>query len=296
LTIEAGARVYSHAWSGLVVYKEATLIVNGALDNEVTFEGDRLEEDYDDLPGQWGHPLFGGIWLYPTSINNEINYAVIRNGYIGIQADTVGNSSNPTLELNNTIIENMAHAGILAQGSFIESTNCVIANCGLYNALLQIGGEYDFRHCTFANYWSSGYPRETAALVLNNYYEDVNGVIQARPLTKAYFGNCIIYGSLESEIILDQNNSADFTYTFDHCLIKVNNDINTSTAEFIDIIKNKDPEFVDAEGNDYQLNSVSNALNEGNLTIASFVPTDILGTDRINTDGQPDLGAYERTQ
>jgi hypothetical protein len=50
LTIEAGARVHFHENSGLVVQSGASIHVNGALsidqerlENEVIFEGDRLE-------------------------------------------------------------------------------------------------------------------------------------------------------------------------------------------------------------------------------------------------------------
>ena len=62
LTINPGAKVYFHAESGIVVQPGATINVNGAVStdsnnpqqNEVTFEGDRLEPLYEDVPGQWG--------------------------------------------------------------------------------------------------------------------------------------------------------------------------------------------------------------------------------------------------
>ncbi len=63
---------------------EGVIKVNGTLGNEVTFQGDRLDSWYKELPGQWDR-----IWLMPGSIDNEFNYAIIRNGNIGIHADTV---------------------------------------------------------------------------------------------------------------------------------------------------------------------------------------------------------------
>src|SRR5690606_10714570 len=57
LTIEAGARVHFHANSGLLVTNNGSLKVNGALstdqevlENEVIFEGDRLEPLYENIP------------------------------------------------------------------------------------------------------------------------------------------------------------------------------------------------------------------------------------------------------
>ena len=51
------------------------------------------------------------IWFTPGSIDNEINYAIIKNGNIGLHADTVYNN-NPTLKVNNSIIKNMSGIGI----------------------------------------------------------------------------------------------------------------------------------------------------------------------------------------
>ncbi|MCD4681588.1 MAG: hypothetical protein K8S00_14495, partial [Bacteroidales bacterium] len=114
LNIQEGTKVYMHSNSFLYVYRDGTLKINGTLDNPVTIQGDRLESYYQDIPGQWNW-----IWLSAMSIDNEINYAIIRNGVRGVQIDTVGNSPNPTLRINNTIIENMLSTGIFAQGSYV---------------------------------------------------------------------------------------------------------------------------------------------------------------------------------
>ena len=59
LTINEGCQVYLHKNSGLIIgnpFKEekgGTLIINGQLGNEVTFQGDRLDSWYKDSPGQW---------------------------------------------------------------------------------------------------------------------------------------------------------------------------------------------------------------------------------------------------
>jgi len=58
LTVDAGARVHFHANSGIIAAEDATILVNGAqstdpvaLENEVIFEGDRLEPDAFELGG-----------------------------------------------------------------------------------------------------------------------------------------------------------------------------------------------------------------------------------------------------
>ncbi len=287
LTIKENARIYLHKNAVLWVYKDGTLKVEGTLGNPVTFQGDRLEQYYNDKPGQWGK-----IWLSAGSKNNEINHAIIKNGYIGIHADTTTtNPTEPTLKIENTIIENMGAAGILAQGSWVEAKNCVIGNCSQYAVVLNMGGKYDFRHCTFGNYWSYS-TRNTASLVLNNWYKDINENIIHRDLEKAYFGNCIVYGSLSEEILLDSLQGALFNYKFDHCLLKTG--VNTGNANyFANCIINSDPAFIDYSVNDYQLNDGSPAIDKGLMSIATYIPFDILRHNRTSNVA-PDLGAYEK--
>lgn len=59
LIIDEGARVYFHKNSGLWAYTDGVLKVFGSQDNPVTFQGDRLESFYNDLPGQWDQLVIG---------------------------------------------------------------------------------------------------------------------------------------------------------------------------------------------------------------------------------------------
>jgi len=291
LTVEAGARVHFHSGAILLIYRDASLKVNGTKENPVIFEGDRLEDYYKDIPGQWGR-----IWLYAGSINNEINYAIIRNGEVGIHADTTGNSANPTLRLSNTLIYNMSGAGILGQGTSIEAANCVIGNCGGRSVMLSLGGNYDFRHCTIGNFWNNSYRRETA-LLLNNYYFDTAYNVHLRPLEKAYFGNCIIYGDKDEEIQLDQHSSGGvFNYSFENCLLKTK--LNFADYPLItNCLKNEDPWFTDPELAKFQPDTlISAVIDKGSATVLNdaFInlSVDIDGHSRLN-DNAPDIGAYE---
>jgi len=290
LTIEEGVMLHFHRNSRL--YVAGTIIVNGTMENPVIFQGDRLEELYEDIPGQWD-----GIWLLPGSFNNRFGYAIIRNAIIGIEADTLASLLNPTLKISNSIIENMSAIGILGLGTTIQADNCLISKCGQFAIALLIGGNYKFYHCTIANYWGAFTTRSTPAVVLNNYYKDIHGNIQVRPIEEAKFGNCIIYGSRESEFEIDSFPNSELNYTFDHCVVKIDPELFNLNDEnrFKTIFNREDPKFISIEDNDYQLDTLSSAKDRGSINYAYPFPTDLNGNSRLEDDG-PDIGAYERIE
>jgi hypothetical protein len=296
LTVEKGVRVHFHNNSGIIVMSGGKILVNGTKDSVVTFQGDRLGETFKDVPGQWDR-----IWLSNIDMNfqsgagpigNVFNYAVIKNGFVGLQSDTVAQQHQPAAVLNNCIIKNFASTGLFAQGSNIQANNCVFANCGQYCAAMYYGGDYRFLHCIFANYWSSGSNRQTPAVYMQNYYDVV------RPLDSAYFGNCIIYGNLENEIGLDSADTGgdNFRFKFDHTLIRISDETTITASQYISIIKNADPGFNDTENNIYELNGGSPAINAGDINITNL--NAILGRDIkdvLRPQGPaPDMGAYEK--
>ena len=291
LIINEGANIYFHQNSGMIVGNPfsnilgGTLKVNGTLNNEVTFQGDRLDSWYENLPGQWDR-----IRFIPGSFDNEINYAIIKNGTTGIHADTVANS-NPTVRISNTIIKNMSSIGILGQGAKIVASNTVVSECGQYTVACYIGGDYTFNHCTFANYWNYSI-RNSPSILLNNYYLDAFDNVQIRDLNNAYFGNCIIYGSLSTELSFDNNENGIFNYQFDHSLLKIDPAINTNSSNFTSIIKNNNPIFKDHLNNDLSIDENSPAIESGNyqITTDNNLFLDITGEIRNNP---PDIGAYK---
>lgn len=288
LTIPAGAHIYSHKNAILYVYRDGTLKVNGIQGSEVIFEGDRLEPEFAETPGQWF-----GIWFSALSKNNTVDWAVIKNADNGIVSDTFP-SANPTVILRNTIIRNVSGYGLLGRGSKIEAYNCSFSNCGRYTAALIYGGNYRFFHCTFANYWDYD-TRQYPCLILNNWYEDVYGNVITRNLDSASFYNCIIYGSLEEdELQLDQsvNTTPAFNYNFHQCLIKTT--LATSNSHYESCTINQDPYFISET--DLRLGALSNAINNGSMNPVNLYPqllnADLKGAPR-NMDGNPDIGCYE---
>lgn len=297
LVVDAGARIHFHAESGLIVANNASIHVNGtnsttaALENEVIFEGDRLEPDFSEVPGQWGT-----IWLTQGSTNNQIKNLTIKNATVGILVTGNDETTTPTLDLENTQIYNCSNVGILARTGNIEGRNVVINNCGQASFAGSFGGSYEFTHCTFANYWPS--PTHTAVL-LDDY--DGNAIYA---LTKANFKNCIIHSSSNLAINLKKEGTT-FVYNFDHCLIKfadfsnqfTNNPLyDFSNATLYDtclIATNStvnNPDFKDARNNELIIGEDSAAKGTADNTYSTF--NDILNNSR---SGATDMGAYNWT-
>lgn len=290
LTIEAGAQLHFHKDSRMYVL--GTLLVNGTCDEPVVFQGDRLEDMYDDVPGQWD-----GIWLWGVDNNHVIDHAIIKNAVIGIQLDTLA-SNAPTLLLSNTEIIHHTYVGIYAQGSTILSFNNLIADCGYSSVQLRLGGAYWFYNCTLANYWSYSV-RSTATLVINNWYEADDETVYVRPMYTADFTNCIIYGSKECELALDSVEINDaFNYKFTNCLMRVDEDIDTTSVNhFVDNIFTTGFSFKDISEHNYQLDTLSEAKDAGDLSIVNqywdYLESDLKCDSR---DSKPDIGAYERIE
>ncbi|PLX13253.1 MAG: hypothetical protein C0598_04095, partial [Marinilabiliales bacterium] len=143
LIIDEGTEVYFHEASGLWSYADGLLKVYGTPENKVYFRGDRLEQDYADIPGQWDR-----IWLMEATPgeDHEIYNSVIENGFIGIQAESFLRAAENKLILHNVIVQNMSGIGVFSRLYNIESTNTLLANCGGYCLALTSGGNYDFKH------------------------------------------------------------------------------------------------------------------------------------------------------
>jgi hypothetical protein len=302
LTIEAGTRVHFHDNSGIIVSNGASLNVNGEfstdqdlLENEVIFEGDRLEPNFSEVPGQWGT-----IWLLDGSINNNINYTTIKNATVGILSDGNPDEAANKLNISNTQIYNSSAFGVLGRNTSIAGENVVINNAGQSSFAGTIGGKYNFTHSTIVNYWNNGF-RQFSAVLINNFILDENNVATLADLTEANFNNCIIYGNDNPEILLDEieDPSVVFNFKFTSCLIRFEDNSNNFTGPNYDfddtnhyegVIFNEDPNFKDSSLNDLIIGDDSAANNKGLASFATQVPVDIIN---VNRTALPDLGAYQ---
>lgn len=292
LTVDAGARIHFHAESGLIVANNASLQVNGTIENQVIFEGDRLEPGFSETPGQWGT-----IWFTQGSTNNILSNLTVKNATVGMLVTGNDGTANPSLTLNNVQVYNCSNVGILARTGKITGQNVVINNCGETAFAGTFGGAYDFTHCTFANYWPR--PNQTCVVLSDDPISNV-----PTPLENANFKNCIIYGSSNLGISLKKE-GAVFNYSFENCLIKFadfNNQFQnnplyqfTSSANYTNclIATNSTvnrPEFKNPNQNQLQIGENSAARGTANSSYSTF--NDILDNPRLGTT---DMGAYNWT-
>lgn len=283
LRIEEGTQIHFHNQSGLWIYKGGCLKVNGTLQNPVVFQGDKLGFENDETPGQWDR-----IWINEGSVDNEIDHAIIKNAFIGIQAETLQEFMNNQLKLSNTIIKNMTGAGIFTRFYVINAHNSIIANCGQYTLALTTGGSYNFTHCTSANYWNNSF-RPEPSLALSNYVLDTNDNPVVYPFL-ADFGNSIFTGNMKDEFTFDFEEGTELEWKFDHCLLKTSY-VLTDTNHYNVCLQNKDPLFRDIALNDYHLDTiVSPVIGQGSQALGALYPIDLDGKARGTS---PDLGAYQ---
>ncbi|MCH9662016.1 MAG: hypothetical protein K0U54_14025 [Bacteroidetes bacterium] len=293
LTIEAGARIHFHRDSGILVADEGSIQALGLpstnpelMENEIIFEGDRLEPGFADIPGQWDT-----ILLTPGSTNNIFNHTTIKNSAVGLLVN--GNDQATALALSNVQIYNSANFGLLARAAIINGENVVINNSGISSLACQFGGIYNFNHSTFANYWTNSF-RNFPAVQLDNGVEEA-----PIPLVEANFTNCIIYGSEQRELGFGKIENTDFNFNFTNSLIKFedpNGDFEddpnydfSNDILYTNSVLNAEPTFQNVNLNDFNIEQ-GNSGAEGIGLNGIGLPQDLNGTPRDNT---PDAGAYE---
>lgn len=281
LKIDPGVRIHMSNSAGFWVFQNGNIQVNGTVTEPVTFQGIRLDFAYQDVSGQWDR-----IWINEGNSDNVFNHAIIKNAFIGIQAETLPFDPNlPTssnkLRLNSCEIHNSSAIGILATNYQITDTNSFISNSGQYNVLVRGGGEYQFNHTTIANYWNES-SRTTPSIFLQNYYVDIDGNTQVRDIDSTNFYNCIIDGNIDNEFDTDVFSPGTINFKFDHSILKT--DLSTAGTNYINVITNTSAAiFTNENLGDFTLIGGSPAIDNGrdigvlqdHAGITRTLPTDI---------------------
>lgn len=302
LTIEAGTQIYFHEGSGLWVWEKGQLIVNGTADAPVVFQHDRQEMDYDDIPGQWDLIRINE-GLAGEEHNNVLKHAIIKNSIIGIEAkpltlqeeDIEKPTSENWLIMENCIVQQTSAFGVLARKYRIKATNCLFANAGQNVFGISGGGEYEFEHCTFGNYWFFS-NRTEPAFYMSDLYRDEAGAPNQATIDSFKAINCIMYGNTFSEFLVELGPTQS-TAGFDisHCLVRIDDDEMSvdDASVYTNMFDNPSvgPGFIFPSENDFHLNSSSFAIDAGSTSIV--VGEDLDGALR---DSPPDLGCYEYTE
>lgn len=304
LTISEGAKIYMHGGANIVV--DGELECRGTFEHPVIIRGDRFDcindvdqTPYDQTPNQWG-----GIYLQNAQSHNIIENAHVRGASMGILL--VGaNRSEPVLELRNSIVHNSGAYGVYAQQGSLVIENTEISNCG-ESCIVQLGGTLRMAHTTVANYYRYASRKNASVRILN--YVMQNGVRLTFPVTSAVIENSIIFGGNAEELELGQDTMSvtDYNVLLSHTLIKGKK---VESERFLDCrwarSQNErngiDTVFVNTSIIDitetgyfnFHLDSLSCARDCGSASVSTLYPLDLDGKDR-NSDGKPDLGAYER--
>lgn len=238
LTLRNGDELYFYDDAMLIIDSNAHLRVQGTEDAPVLFTSMRHDGWYDYLPGQWQT-----IWFYNYSTGNVIDHAVIENGTSGLRC-----YPGSQLTVSNTVIRNMSDCGIVGQAATITGRNLLVYDC-LADVTVLRGGSYDFRNCTFANYWSYT-ARQIECIVLSNN-EIRGGEVLGGDLLKADFRDCIIWGTYQKEFLLSELEGFTMNYNLNlHSIVK--------GGEW-----SEDPLFTDPREDDYTLQEESPAIGIG---------------------------------
>jgi len=275
LTIGPGVQVYLEPGASLFV--RGSLQVQGTVQKPVSFGGTRLDAAFRNVPGQWG-----AIFFLEGSQNNRLSNARLRNGTIGLRVGTPDNDTIYDVVVENTIIENMRSAGLAAFTSDVSLVNTQINNCIEHLVYCVGGGHYQFRHCTLANA-QVRFLRQGPSVVLANVLPLPNNEFLRASLSGRW-ENCLLWGDQADEIGFINDGRTPFIFLLRNSLLRTTNQ-NLATNRNV---LNVDPRFVRPTELNFQLDSLSPAVNLG---APLGISTDLRGRPRTN---RPDAGAYER--
>ncbi len=297
LTIEKGTKVYVHGGiskdankqfynDGLIVIsRNASLNVNGTIDEPVTFASDRLEAEFKEEPGQWA-----GIRVATNSNGANFKYARIKNSIVGVRVDSMATAS-----LQFCTIANTSSSGVLGvHASNINIENSLIYNCNQNAVQIEYGGNVSITHCTLASVNSdNGALRLANTLCFDSplcndfVFNRLNAIVR----------NCIIYGRRSDELnFFDRVGNGNFNVSFQNTVVKINKLL--GAQEFPNFLKDN-PTVTNLKSNDRLFKNENEAnYNLDSLSIAAKIGVPII-TFNIDLNGKtrdalmPDLGCFE---
>lgn len=308
VNIPAGTQIYVHGGiarnevlggvfnDGIIITQQSGRIRSrGTLENPVVFQGDRLEQNFQELDGQWT-----GVVVGVGSTGNIFEHTTIKNSIFGVYADSAAN-----VRLNYVNVHNTTSSGIIGIHSTINAQNVLVYNNGGNSVQLIHGGDYNFDYTTLASYGV-----DASALGMSNFicYDD--------PLTcqnfnayrlNARFRNSIIYGSKSDQLILADISGGQtegfFNVNISNSVVGVDDlltDFDGLYANFFEGIctncvkaERQDPLFLNPSEDDYHLDSLSVAEGIA-LPIRFPLPINIDLEGKQRDPNNPDAGALER--
>ncbi|AHJ95612.1 hypothetical protein [Hymenobacter swuensis] len=318
LTIEPGARIYSHGGAALLV--GGTLRCNAdfrptdelkATDrNFVRFQADRREEFYQEIPGQWA-----GIWFLSSSRDNVVRFTEIKNSSFGLLVlNPKALRPFPAVTVENAVIQNISSTKLALSGLGIASLggsalyavagdfavrNTLLTNCEQYALVGLIGSSVQLDYCTIANYTTQA-NRETPSVFLGRTLEVNDRLVTLNP--RLMVRNSIVWGSMRKgdELAFAEGEQYAGNISISNSVLKTSEYDNTGVlgqrknGNILNPVEGPTYLFKSTPFRgkklDYQLDTLSAASNKA-------MPLPDLTTDLLNRPRNPttpDIGAYER--
>lgn len=282
LNVQAGTKVYFFRNSGMKLQNGSALNINGDLNSEVIFRGDRNDPRYDTIPKNWN-----SIRMEAGSMLN-MNYAKVYGGTTGIEM------KEAQANIKNSIIHTFDEHGIMAINSVVNAENLVMNNCRFSDFGIYKGGSYHLTHVTLANYWNLGTLGNGQALYATNEWTNPNGQTETAPLT-LNIRNSILYSRYPNAVNFNPVSGQSFQYLIQNSLLKYDASAGFNFDGNPNIVashQNLDPEFENyyTEKLNMRVKSTSPARGKGNTSVAATVPLDL---QKISRTANPTLGAYQ---
>lgn len=293
LKIEPGAQVLFHDGASIVV--DGRMEAVGETGKMIQLRGDRLDNvlpdvAYDIMAGQWK-----GIRIGAESYGNRMEYVDMRSTMEGLTLDSCADQSRQKLTLLNSWLHNSQGNVLTSRYAKVDAYGCCFSEAAGAVVALH-GGDHRFLQCTIANNYLFSAIR---GALLSLYHvlppDSFDAPLNSRPLMKASFENCIIYG-LGSDLNTSQLNKGDLTGSDVYFRNVSFKSAGSDDYNFIECMWETDPDFYTIRPEyyfNYRLKEDSPVRDAGNPAyVDAIVATDMDGVSRLSA-GRPSLGAYQ---
>jgi len=275
LTLEAGCKLFFHSGAKLKI--NGKLLSMGEVGKPVILRGDRLDKilpdlSYEQMAGEWN-----GIEITENSFDNIFRHTIINSTLHGVIADS-SNANMVKATFENSIVHNSNRNALWAKDCNIIALGSQFSNAE-YGAVRLEGGNYQFIHCTLADYYPFASSRGAALQLAGNSH------------TNLLAANSIIYGRVRDEVKVDIDIVVN-KLLFDNCIIRKSEE---DGSIWKDIIWNQDPKFNLLGINynfDFRVLSDSPAVDSANSDYSTLNIIDFYGVNRLEAN-TPDIGAFE---
>lgn len=282
LKIMPGCKIFMAGGAAMYIEGELEATASNWSDS-IVFQGVRLEQYYDDQPGQWSAIIF--LRNSTCQPKGTFDHCVINESSYGIYAgaglstninDYLSSTNRASVTINNTIVKNSLYHAVYGFNAEVTATNSMFYVSGDHLVNLILGGDYNFLHCTMYNAGSRYISHEKEVLQLGNGVRDEAAGINYSAALSTNFTSNAIYGSLRNEVAF--NNIEGFGSTGKYGLNFFYNDIKTN---------------IDTVGL-YSISSIGNYNDDPRFKDAAkynFIPSDSAGYFSPLIDRAPGLGA-----